>query len=174
MSLGLPPSGVQVLELTQSMIDRAQRSLEEVCLTLTYAQSLDGKVAPAPGQQLRLSGETSMTLTHALRQVHDAILVGIGTVLSDDPRLNVRLVSGGRDPQPVILDSSLRCPVTCQLFTRAGGRRPMIFTRPLSRPEQLEKKKHMIQLGAQVIEVSMDDRSKRLDFGQILSTSLNI
>jgi GTP cyclohydrolase II len=84
-------------------------------VTLSYAQSLDGCIAARPGQPLALSGPRSLTLTHKLRAAHDAILVGVGTVLADDPRLNVRLVSGP-DPQPVVVDSQLRFPLEAQLL----------------------------------------------------------
>ncbi len=89
-------------------------------VTLSYAQSLDGSIAATPGQPLALSGPLSLTLTHALRAAHDAILVGIGTVLADDPRLTVRLVAGA-DPQPVVVDSHLRLPSTAKLLRHPRG-----------------------------------------------------
>src|SRR5215813_5740216 len=69
-------------------------------VTLSYAQSIDGCIAAGPCEPLALSGAQSLTLTHELRATHDAILVGIGAVLADNPRLTVRLVKG-KDPQPV-------------------------------------------------------------------------
>jgi 3,4-dihydroxy 2-butanone 4-phosphate synthase/GTP cyclohydrolase II len=86
-------------------------------VTLTYAQSLDGSIAADPGQPLSLSGPQSLLLTHYLRAAHDAILVGIGTVLADNPLLSVRLVEG-RNPQPVIVDSQLRFPLEANLLRR--------------------------------------------------------
>src|SRR5512133_2370683 len=85
-------------------------------VTLSYAQSLDGSLAAQRGTPLALSGPQSMELTHRLRAAQDAILVGIGTVLSDNPRLTVRLVEGSQ-PQPVILDSHLRFPLNANLLT---------------------------------------------------------
>jgi GTP cyclohydrolase II len=84
-------------------------------VTLTYAQSLDGCIAAAGDQPLPLSGRQALTLTHRLRAAHDAILVGIGTVLADNPLLSVRLVEG-RDPQPVVVDSHLRFPLEANLL----------------------------------------------------------
>ncbi|RMH00950.1 MAG: GTP cyclohydrolase II [Chloroflexi bacterium] len=84
-------------------------------VTLSYAQSLDGAITPYPGQPYPVSGPQSLRLTHQLRAAHDAIMVGIGTVLADDPRLTVRLVNGP-NPQPVILDSQLRMPLTARLL----------------------------------------------------------
>jgi 3,4-dihydroxy 2-butanone 4-phosphate synthase/GTP cyclohydrolase II len=84
-------------------------------VTLSYAQSVDGSIAAHPGQTLALSGGLSMTLTHRLRAAHDAILVGIGTILSDNPRLTVRLVAG-KNPQPIVADSRLRFPLSANLL----------------------------------------------------------
>ncbi len=78
-------------------------------ISLTFAQSLDGSLAGPQGARLSLSGDESLTLTHRLRAAHDAILVGVGTVLADDPRLTLRLASG-RQPQPIVLDTRLRTP----------------------------------------------------------------
>ncbi len=84
-------------------------------VTLTYAQSLDGSIAKDRGAPLVLSGSESLAMTHRLRAAHDAILVGIGTVLADDPQLTVRLADG-LDPQPVVLDTHLRIPERCRLM----------------------------------------------------------
>ncbi len=96
-------------------------------VTLSYAQSLDGCIAAAPGQPFALSGGQALTLTHKLRAAHDAILVGIGTVLADNPWLNVRLVSG-KDPQPVVVDSHLRFPLDANLLQQPPF--PWIATGP--------------------------------------------
>jgi len=84
-------------------------------VTLAYAQSVDGSIALEPGRPCALSGPESMRLTHALRAAHDGILIGIGTLLADDPRLTVRLVQG-KSPQPVVVDSLLRTPLQARLF----------------------------------------------------------
>ena len=104
-------------------------------VTLSYAQSLDGSIADRPGRPLSLSGSQSMTLTHGLRASHDAILVGIGTVLADNPRLNVRLVTG-ESPQPVIVDTRLRFPPYANLLRT--GRAPWIVANEGADPERRE------------------------------------
>ncbi len=121
----LAPELAARISLVQERIlqHRAQRSTPHV--TLAYAQSLDGSIAAQRGQPLALSGPVSMTLTHALRAAHDAILVGVGTVLADDPRLTVRRVAGA-DPRPVVLDSTLRTPVAARLFDHPCA--PLILT----------------------------------------------
>ncbi|OFE11576.1 GTP cyclohydrolase [Pseudohongiella acticola] len=83
-------------------------------VTLSYAQSWDGSITLQSGEPLALSGEPAMQLTHHLRSLHDGILVGIGTVLSDDPRLNVRQWQGP-DPQPIVLDAQFRIPPGARL-----------------------------------------------------------
>jgi diaminohydroxyphosphoribosylaminopyrimidine deaminase / 5-amino-6-(5-phosphoribosylamino)uracil reductase len=85
-------------------------------VTLSYAQSWDGSITTKTGTTLSLSGEKSTRLTHHLRSLHDGILVGIGTVLADDPLLNVRQCPGP-SPQPIILDSKLRMPSSARLCT---------------------------------------------------------
>lgn len=57
-------------------------------VTLTFAQSLDGKVAGSGGRQIAISGHESLVMTHVLRTLHQAILVGVGTLLNDNPQLN--------------------------------------------------------------------------------------
>tara|TARA_R110002073_G_scaffold130030_1_gene276586 strand:+ start:851 stop:1579 length:729 start_codon:yes stop_codon:yes gene_type:complete len=83
-------------------------------ITLSYAQSWDGSITTRCGESMSFSGEESMQLTHHLRAFHDGILVGIGTVLSDDPQLTVRGCTGS-NPQPIILDSQLRTPPSAKI-----------------------------------------------------------
>jgi len=92
-------------------------------VTLTYAQTLDGFISGKPNTPpLLISGKESMLMTHCLRNKHDGIMVGIGTVLNDNPQLNVRQLAGFNDgglvknPQPIILDSKLRFPLDCKLL----------------------------------------------------------
>lgn len=87
---------------------------ERCHVTLSYAQSWDGSITAAPGETLALSSDAGMQMTHQLRSLHNGILVGIGTVLADDPRLTVRKWTG-RDPQPIVLDSQSRIPASSQL-----------------------------------------------------------
>lgn len=116
-------------------------------VTLSYAQSLDGSIAVQPDRPMTLSGPDSLQLTHELRAHHDGILVGIRTVLADDPRLNVRLVEG-RDPQAVIVDTQLRLPIDANVL-RCGRGVWLAATSPASgtRQKELEAK------GARVLRV---------------------
>jgi 3,4-dihydroxy 2-butanone 4-phosphate synthase/GTP cyclohydrolase II len=88
-------------------------------VTLSYAQSLDGSIAALRGEHLALRGEETMRMLHHLRAEHDAVLVGIGTVLAVDPKLTVRLVEG-KNPQVIVLDTQLRSPVGAHVVRNGG------------------------------------------------------
>ena len=103
------------LERLGARIVAHQAKTKRPFVTLSYAQSLDGSIAARLGQRLRLSSPEAMTVTHALRAQHDAIVVGIGTVLIDNPKLTVRMVEGSH-PQPIVLDSHLRMPLDARLL----------------------------------------------------------
>jgi riboflavin-specific deaminase-like protein len=89
-------------------------------------------------------------MTHQLRAAHEAIVVGIGTVLSDDPQLTVRLVEG-RDPQPVILDSHLAFPERARLLENITP--PWIA---VVSPVNLGKEKYLAARGARVLHLPSD------------------
>jgi len=116
-------------------------------VTLSYAQSLDGSITVRRGAPLSLSGRESLKLWHRLRVYHDAILVGIGTVLADDPQLNVRLVTGD-DPQPVILDTRLRFPLKALALN--SSKPPLIIT---AKKSDSRKQKKLESKGAQVVRL---------------------
>lgn len=79
-------------------------------LTLTFAQSLDGAISLSPGVQTALSGPETKAMTHFLRSKHDAIIVGAGTAIADDPSLNCRLEGAKLEdqPRPVVIDPDHR------------------------------------------------------------------
>jgi 3,4-dihydroxy 2-butanone 4-phosphate synthase/GTP cyclohydrolase II len=157
MSLS-PELSQRVAELQQRAITCAsERGLPFV--TLTYAQSLDGSIASATRQPLAFSGPQAMTLTHALRATHDAILVGIGTVLADDPQLTVRLVAGPH-PQPVVLDSHLRFPPHARLLQHPRG--VWLAATRHDRAEPLPASAEVLAVDADQERVDLTDLLRRL------------
>ena len=86
-------------------------------VTVSYAQSIDGSIASRKREPIALSGPKSLVLTHQIRACCDCILIGIGTVLADNPRLSVRWVKG-RNPRPIVLDTHLRIPLNSKLVQR--------------------------------------------------------
>ncbi|WP_297804010.1 bifunctional diaminohydroxyphosphoribosylaminopyrimidine deaminase/5-amino-6-(5-phosphoribosylamino)uracil reductase RibD [uncultured Brevundimonas sp.] len=89
-------------------------------VTLKVATSLDGRIAMASGESQWITGPEARQQGHRLRARHDAILVGVETVLADDPSLNVRIEGEQhKDPQRIVLDSRLRTPPTARLLDGA-------------------------------------------------------
>ena len=115
------------LEALFARLAAAEPPEQRPVVMVSYAQSLDGSVALRRGEPLALSSQPSLAFTHRLRANHDAILVGVGTVLADNPRLTVRLVAGS-SPQPVVLDTHLRFPTGAALLDQP--RLPWIVTGP--------------------------------------------
>lgn len=121
-------------------------------ITLSYAQSIDGSIAANIGASTRISNVESSILTHRLRAMHGAIMVGVGTVLVDDPQLTVRHVAG-EHPRPIIVDSQLRTPVHAQLLQRQDVS-PLIAT---TQQASLQREELLTQAGATVLRLGGDD-----------------
>jgi diaminohydroxyphosphoribosylaminopyrimidine deaminase/5-amino-6-(5-phosphoribosylamino)uracil reductase len=90
-------------------------------VTAKFAASLDGRIATHTGESRWISSEPAREMVHRLRLRHDAVLVGVTTVLSDDPALTVRLPGADRQPVRVVVDSTLRTPPSSRLLSEAGG-----------------------------------------------------
>ena len=119
-------------------------------ITLKLATSLDGKIATQAGESRWITGEGAREQVHRLRAQHDAVVVGIGTALADDPDLTVRLDDfGGVQPARVVLDSRQRLPLTSRLaMTTDQARTYVISTQPPS--QALE------ELGVSLLRVEAD------------------
>ena len=133
-------------------------------VTLAYAQSIDGSIASVGGQPLALSSAKALALTHAVRAANDAILVGIGCVLADNPRLTVRLIPG-RSPQPVVVDSRLRCPLSANLLID-NGIPPWIVTTDKA---DMKRQRLLERAGAKVIRINNSPGS-RVNLSALLET----
>lgn len=144
------------MDLAARVLDDLERiplSDQRPLVNLSYAQSLDGSIAARQGEMLEISGADSMKLTHQLRAYHQTILVGIGTILSDDPRLTVRIVEGD-DPQAVILDSQLRTPLDAAILQHSP---PWIATTDRADPK---KAAALESRGARLLRMPPDSQGR--------------
>jgi diaminohydroxyphosphoribosylaminopyrimidine deaminase/5-amino-6-(5-phosphoribosylamino)uracil reductase len=131
-------------------------------VTLKLAASLDGKIAAATGDSRWISSEDSRRVVHQLRNRMDAVVVGVGTVIADDPQLTCR-ISNGRNPWRVVLDSRLRIPLSAQLLRQPDPEKNIIVTGAGSR----RKKIHALEaLGARVWQVKL--RHGRIPWAAVL------
>jgi len=119
-------------------------------VTLKYAQTLDGRIAGAGGHSRWISSLPARRYAHRLRSVHDAVLVGTGTVRHDDPELTVRLVRG-KNPLRIILDSRLDIPLKAGVF-RNQDRAPTLVVAAVNAPE--DKLRALAGLGVETLLVA--------------------
>ncbi|MBN1829286.1 MAG: bifunctional diaminohydroxyphosphoribosylaminopyrimidine deaminase/5-amino-6-(5-phosphoribosylamino)uracil reductase RibD [Deltaproteobacteria bacterium] len=124
-------------------------------VTLKYAQTLDGKIAATGGDARWISSEASRRLAHRLRRRHDAVIVGIGTVIADDPELTVRKVAG-RNPLRVIVDSMLRIPEEAKVLRVDEAPTLIAVTDRAS----LEKRARLSKRGVDIAVIAQDDRGR--------------
>lgn len=180
--------GIAILKAGGIQVDRS--SLEDFCIdlnqdfftfiqtkkphiTLKSAMSLDGKIATRSGQSQWITNQSARADGHVLRAKHQAMMVGVGTILSDDPSLNARATSQAvygidnhpiHQPDVIILDSLGRTPLGAKVFQEAG-RQVLIF---VSEECSMGARDALQDLGAQVIEVAA--REGVLDLEEILLT----
>lgn len=112
------------------------------------AMTLDGKTATAKGDSRWISGECSREEVHRLRDRVEAIMVGVETVLHDDPLLNTRLPGGGRDPLRVVLDSQLRLPAAAAMLHQESDAGTLIAT---TEAADFEARKKLEAAGAEIL-----------------------
>jgi diaminohydroxyphosphoribosylaminopyrimidine deaminase/5-amino-6-(5-phosphoribosylamino)uracil reductase len=125
------------IEVTTGVCEKECRALNEVFfhymetnlpfITLKFAQTLDGRIATATGHSKWISCDKSLTYAHKLRAQHDAILVGINTIITDNPELTVRHVRG-RNPLRVVVDSKLKISPKAKVLQTTGKVKTLIAT----------------------------------------------
>jgi diaminohydroxyphosphoribosylaminopyrimidine deaminase / 5-amino-6-(5-phosphoribosylamino)uracil reductase len=120
---------------------------------LKYAMTLDGKIATRTGSSQWISSGESRGEVQRLRRESDAVLVGVGTVLADDPRLNVRDPQSAWQPRRCIVDSRCRTPADAHIFSERGGE--VVILCSASAPEA--ERKRLAAAGATVIAVGDSD-----------------
>lgn len=121
---------------------------------LKSAMTLDGKTATSSGDSRWISGPDSRVHVHRLRDRLDAVMVGIGTVLDDDPRLTTRLPDGGRDPLRIVVDSKLRIPEDAAILTVPSEAATIVVT-TCAAPE--DKVARLLEMGVEVLQVAEHD-----------------
>jgi diaminohydroxyphosphoribosylaminopyrimidine deaminase/5-amino-6-(5-phosphoribosylamino)uracil reductase len=98
-------------------------------VTVKIAQSADDKTIPPPGTNRWITGEQARRFAHLLRAQHDAVLIGVGTAIADDPELTCRLPGlENRSPIRIVLDTHLRLPVSAKLVRTARRIPTIVFT----------------------------------------------
>lgn len=146
--------------LNEAFVKHVTRGLPFV--TLKLAASLDGRIATATGDSRWVTGPAARRYVHRLRNELDAVLVGSGTVLADDPQLTCRL-PGGRDPLRVVLDGRLRTPLTARLVTQPHPEKTVLVTR---NDAPADRRKRLEDLGVQVWRFPAD--RGRVSFRRVL------
>jgi diaminohydroxyphosphoribosylaminopyrimidine deaminase/5-amino-6-(5-phosphoribosylamino)uracil reductase len=150
------------IEIVTGVLEAEARKLNEAFIrhvttktpfvTLKIAQTLDGKIATVSGESKWITSDKARKEGHRLRDINDAILVGINTVLKDNPSLTTR-IPGGRDPIRVIVDSRLRIPLNAKVLIQKSAAKTIVAT--LS--NVLESKiKKLQDVGAEVLTIESD------------------
>ncbi|CEP69434.1 Riboflavin biosynthesis protein RibD [Moorella glycerini] len=153
------------IEVEMGLLEDEARRLNEAFIkyittgqpwvTLKMALTLDGKIATRSGASRWITGPAARQKAHELRDTHDAILVGIGTVLADDPELTTRLPGGkGRDAVRVILDSHLRIPLTARVLNLASPAPTLVATTAAA---PVEARQQLAARGIEVIVLPAED-----------------
>ncbi len=160
VSLGL--CGEDATQVLESYLHRTTTGLPFVIAK--FAMSLDGKIATSSGKSQWISGEAARRHAHALRRTTDAVMVGIGTALADDPQLTARDENNApleRQPLRVVVDSSCRASPASKLFSGPG--RVLVATAAAD-----ESKEHALRhIGVEVVPLPGDDG--RVDVGALMS-----
>lgn len=133
-------------------------------VSLKAAQTLDGKIADSGGDSQWISSVQSRKFVHRLRANYDAVLVGAGTVVKDDPALTVRLTDG-RNPRRIVLDSSLDIKTDRRLFFKNSDMKTILVTSKLNKDKRKVKK--LENLGVQLI-FAKEDKSGNLNLKNVL------
>lgn len=135
-------------------------------VTIKSASTLDGKLASRTGDSKWISNEKAREIVHTMRHRHQAIMVGVSTIVADDPQLSTRMTVPGLSPVRVVADSTLRIPETARIL-RDGTAPTWIVTTEQADPE---KAKRLMGLGAEVLRCGsgpqVDLREALVQLGQ--------
>ena len=163
-------AGIEVIE---GILSKEAAKLNEVFIkwistklpfvTVKAAMSLDGKIAAHTGHSKWITGAEAREYVHCLRDCYDSILVGSGTLLTDNPHLTTRLPEGGKNPLRIVLDSHARTPVNANVLS--DGLAPtLIVVTELASEKSIEK---IRQCGVQVIQI--ESKNGKVDLRKLFS-----
>lgn len=139
---------------------------KEPYVVLKYAMTADGKIATYTGASKWITGEAARARVQQSRKIYSGIMVGIGTVLADNPLLTCRL-ENALNPTRIICDSRLRIPMDSNIVKTAKEVPTIIATAKIEREEQqIEKRKMLCQAGCEVLELPSDE--KGLDLKELM------
>lgn len=128
-------------------------------VTLKCGMSLDAKLATKTMESKWITGEIARNDAHWYRHTHDAILIGVNTVIADDPALTTRLSGGGRNPIRIILDTHLRTPITAKVITDNGSKTWLVTSKNSDKKliKNYEKHPHVsvIQMPTDLIDLNV-------------------
>jgi diaminohydroxyphosphoribosylaminopyrimidine deaminase/5-amino-6-(5-phosphoribosylamino)uracil reductase len=143
------PGAEEAAEINAGFFSRLR--LGRPLVTLKLATSLDGRIATRHGESQWITGPPARERAHALRAVHDAIMVGSGTVLADDPQLTCRLPGlGHRSPVRIVIDQRLRIPPAMRLIADAREVTTWVVT---STSAVSEQRQELCDRGVTVIDI---------------------
>ena len=160
------------IEVVCGVLEAAARRLNDFYLTwmerrrpyvlLKTAMTLDGKIQTVTGQSQWITGEQARARVHAWRDIYDAIVVGISTVLADDPSLTTRLPAGeGRNPARIILDSRARTPLAAKVVTDSAATTIIVVSEAAAE----ERVRALEQAGCEVVVCG----KTQVDIGALLT-----
>lgn len=145
-------AGAIVGDMENNTCDGSREKPHRPFVTVCYAQTLDGRLATRTGSSRWISGPETLRLAHEQRATNDAVMVGVGTVLTDDPQLTVRLVAG-RSPLRVVVDSTLRTPLQAAVLATQAARGTVLAATQRAPNERVAAAR---ALGATVLVVPED------------------
>ena len=149
----------EALQLNEAFFKYIQTARPFVAIKT--AMTLDGKIASKTGDSRWITSPDARTYVHQIRNTYDAILVGIGTVLHDDPMLNTRLESDdARDPIRVIIDSQLDLPMDSQIVRSSHEQRSIVFC---SSAADIQKQAALEAYGCEIIRLDSEKEIGLLD-----------
>jgi len=164
------------IRVETGLMEEASRTLNEAYIKfittglpfviLKGATSLDGKIATVTGESRWITGPPARERVHRLRNEVDAVMVGISTILKDDPRLTTRLPCGvGKDPLRIVLDSHAQLPLDARVINPSSSARTLLIT---SSSSPQEKREDLQKRGVEVWCMELEERSGKIPLRPLL------